>query len=82
MIVHQNFIEQLRKEVAKNEGRAGMPIEISNGFAEGLVDQIESAKAEVLREVLAWADEHHPWIGLMDLKEHIEERANELEGKS
>ena len=82
MNMHQNFIEQLREEVAKYEGRAGVPIEISNGFAEGLLEQIEAAKAEELREVLAWSGEKRPLIALRDLEYHIEKRADELEGKS
>lgn len=56
MNMHQNFIEQLRKEVAKYEGRAGVPIEISNGFAEGLLDQIEAVWA-VMHPVLTTAEE-------------------------
>lgn len=53
----------------------------SDELHEYMQDRDRKAKAETLREVLAWAEEHHPWIGLMDLKEHLEDRADELEGK-
>jgi hypothetical protein len=46
----QNYIRELRREVAKHKGRAGVPIEISNGFAEALLEQIDMERANAWDE--------------------------------